>query len=185
MKKLIIGLLATLSISAFALDFSSPAIKDGIIPPQYGTYGKEQFKGMPTLSIPFQWKDAPKGTKEFALVMEDFDAVEAVGVVWIHWVTLIPGNSDSLAINASATDPNLIQGANSWVSKLGGSLPLDEVSRYGGPVPPNKTHTYTMTLYALDKKLNLKKGFYLNELYDAMAGHVLAQKAISGDYIKK
>lgn len=185
MKKLILSLFLLLGVSALALELSSPAIKDDIIEKQYGTYGKDQYKGMPTLSMPFEWKDAPAGTKQFALVMEDFDAVEAVGVIWIHWITLIPGDVHALAPNASNTDPQLIQGENSWWSLIGGSLPKDEVSRYGGPVPPNKTHTYTITLYALDKELDLKKGFYLNQLYDAMEGHILASTVLKAKYVKE
>lgn len=82
---------------------------------------------MPTLSIPFEWENTPKETKQFVLVTEDYDAVEAVGVIWLHWLTLIPGDVNN----------------------------LEENVRYGGPVPPNKTHTYAITIYALDKKLDL------------------------------
>ncbi|SJZ47486.1 hypothetical protein SAMN02745174_00664 [Cetobacterium ceti] len=184
MKKVISLLFFLLSISAFSFQLTSSGMKNGVIEQKYGTYGTDKYEGMPLLSLPFQWKDAPKGTKQFALVMEDFDAVEAVGVVWIHWITLIPGDVDSLPANASATDSHLTQGYNSWWSKLGGSLPLDKVDRYGGPVPPNKTHTYTITLYALNKKLNLKQGFYLNQLYDAMNGHILGKTVLTGKYIK-
>lgn len=81
--------------------------------------------------------------------------MEAVGVIWLHWLTLIPGDVNNLEENASNTNKDLIQGENSWWSILGGSLPKEETARYGGPVPPNKTHTYTITIYALDKKLDL------------------------------
>ncbi|WP_297596089.1 YbhB/YbcL family Raf kinase inhibitor-like protein [uncultured Cetobacterium sp.] len=186
MKKLLLSLFLLLGITSFSLELSSSGIKNGVIDKKYGTYGKDQFHGMPTLSLPLQWENAPKGTKQFALVMEDFDAVEAVGVIWLHWITLIPEDITSLPENASLTNPNLIQGENSWWSLLGGSLPKDEVARYGGPVPPNKTHTYTITLYALDTKLeNLKKGFYLNELYDAMEGHVLEKTVLKAKYLKE
>ncbi|MHA5066769.1 hypothetical protein ACX280_06340 [Cetobacterium somerae] len=79
------------------------------------------------------------------------------------------------------TDSKLIQGENSCWSLIGGSLPKEEE----GPVPPNKTHTYTITLYALDKEIDLKKGFYLNELYDAIDGHVLEKIFLKAKYIKE
>lgn len=183
MKKVILSMLLLLGMPAFALELSSSGVKDGVIEKKYGAYGTEKYRGMPTLSMPFEWKKAPEGTKQFALVIEDFDAVEAVGVVWLHWLTLIPADASSLPENASATDAKLIQGENSWWSLIGGSLPKDEVARYGGPVPPNKTHTYTITLYALDKELDLKKGFYLNQLYDAMEGHVLEKTVLKAKYI--
>ncbi|MGL4510453.1 hypothetical protein [Cetobacterium sp.] len=68
---------------------------------------------------------------------------------------------------------------------MDGSLPKEEVARYGGSVPLNKTHTYTITLYALDKEMDLKKGFYLNELYDAIDGHVLEKTVLKAKYIKE
>ena len=185
MKKVLLSIFLLLGITSFSLELKSSGVKDGVIEKKYGTYGKDQFHGMPTLSMPFEWKDAPTGTKQFALVIEDLDAVEAVGVIWLHWLTLIPGDTNFLPENASATDEKLIQGENSWWSLLGGSLPKDEVARYGGPVPPNKTHTYTITLYALDEELNLKTGFYLNELYDAMDGHVLKKAVLKAKYVKE
>lgn len=185
MKKILLSMFLLLGMTSFALELTSSGIKDGVIEKKYGTYGKDQYRGMPTLSIPFEWKNAPAGTKQFALVIEDFDAVEAVGVIWLHWLTLIPGDAKALPENASATDSKLIQGENSWWSLIGGSLPKEEVARYGGPVPPNKTHTYTITLYALDKGMDLKKGFYLNELYDAIDGHVLEKTVLKAKYIKE
>lgn len=185
MKKVLLGMALLLGMPAFGLELSSSGIQDGVIDKKYGTYGKDQYRGMPTLSMPFEWKEAPAGTKQFALVIEDFDAVEAVGVIWLHWLTLIPGDAKALPENASATDAKLVQGENSWWSLIGGSLPKDEVARYGGPVPPNKTHTYTITLYALDKELDLQKGFYLNQLYDAIEGHVLAKTVLKAKYIKE
>ncbi|MCX3065878.1 YbhB/YbcL family Raf kinase inhibitor-like protein [Cetobacterium somerae] len=97
----------------------------------------------------------------------------------------MPGDVKALSENASATDSKLIQGENSCWSLIGGSLPKEEVDRYEGPVPPNKTHTYTITLYALDKEIDLKKGFYLNELYDAIDGHVLEKIFLKAKYIKE
>nr|WP_297405972.1 hypothetical protein [uncultured Cetobacterium sp.] len=57
-----------------------------------------------------------------------------------------------------------MQGANSWISTMGG-LNKSDASHYGGPAPPDKEHTYSITFYALDTKLELESGFYLNELY--------------------
>ena len=42
--------------------------------------------GMPTYSIPFEIHDAPQGTKSFAVILEDKDAITASGFVWIHWL---------------------------------------------------------------------------------------------------
>lgn len=48
--------------------------------------------------------------------------------------------------------------------------------------PPDKPHTYEIHVYALDTLLNLKNGFYLNELYDAMEGHILDDFTLKGIY---
>lgn len=37
--------------------------------------------------------------------------------------------------------------------------------------PPDKTHLYELHVFALDKLLNLKSGFLLNDLYHLMEGH--------------
>ena len=42
--------------------------------------------GMPSYSIPFEIEDAPEGTKSFAVVLEDKDAISASGFVWTHWL---------------------------------------------------------------------------------------------------
>ena len=51
-------------------------------------------------------------------------------------------------------------------------------NRYCGPQPPDKTHVYTLTVYALDCKLGLSEGYYLNEFRRAIEGHVLAKSVV-------
>ena len=41
---------------------------------------------------------------------------------------------------------------------------------YIGPQPPTTVHHYTLTVYALDSELDLKEGFWLNELLHASEG---------------
>ena len=66
---------------------TSSAIQNGAFEDKYGKRGT-QFSpnGMPTYSIPFEIHDAPQGTKSFAVVLEDKDAITASGFVWIHWL---------------------------------------------------------------------------------------------------
>ncbi|WP_309484983.1 hypothetical protein [Bacillus atrophaeus] len=35
-----------------------------------------------------------------------------------------------------------------------------------------------MLVYALDAELNLQTGFYMNQLYKKMKGHILAERSI-------
>ena len=46
---------------------------------------------------------------------------------------------------------------------------------YVGPQPPDATHDYTLTVYALDQELDLKEGYWLNEFRRAAKVHILAQ----------
>ncbi|WP_429946305.1 YbhB/YbcL family Raf kinase inhibitor-like protein [Bibersteinia trehalosi] len=160
---------------------TSAAIQNGSFADKYGKRGT-QFSpnGMPTYSIPFEIQDAPLGTKSFAVVLEDKDAITASGFVWVHWL-IADLKRTSLAENESLTATDFVQGANSWASVLG-KFELDEASSYGGMAPPNCEHRYELIVYALDCDLNLKKGFRFNDLHFAMQGHILAQASVMGKY---
>ena len=179
-KNILISLTA-LSISAFGFTLESEGIKNSYIQQKYGKYGNQNLNGMPSLSIPLKWNNAPKGTKSYALVMEDLDAIPVTGFSWIHWIAIIPKDNTELKENASLENKNIIQGANSWISTMGG-LNKSDASHYGGPAPPDKEHTYSITFYALDTKLELESGFYLNELYKEMEGHILDKVILKGNY---
>jgi Raf kinase inhibitor-like YbhB/YbcL family protein len=113
--------------SGFVL--TSPAFADGEpIPVEYTCDGEE-------LSPPLAWSGAPEETAAYALIEEDPDANG-----FVHWVVVnIPPDWTEIEEGASwpiGGDP--IEGAN-------GS---GEVG-YAGSCPPNGTHTYVFTLYAL------------------------------------
>lgn len=160
---------------------TSSAIKNGVFEDKYGKRGTEfSPNGMPTYSIPFEIKDAPEGTKSFAVVLEDKDAITASGFVWIHWL-IANLERTSVVENESQSATDYVQGANSWASVLG-KFDLDEASAYGGMAPPNCLHRYELIVYALDSKLDLKPGFRFNDLHFAMQGHILAQAVVMGTY---
>ena len=48
--------------------------------------------------------------------------------------------------------------------------------------PPDRPHTYELHVYALDCRLPLKDGFFVDELYEAMEGHVLDKETVTGRY---
>ncbi|WP_297405966.1 hypothetical protein [uncultured Cetobacterium sp.] len=83
-KNILISLTA-LSISAFGFTLESEGIKNSYIQQKYGKYGNQNLNGMPSLSIPLKWNNAPKS---YALVMEDLDAVPVIGFSWIHWIAV-------------------------------------------------------------------------------------------------
>ena len=120
----------------------------------------------PALSI----NGIPEGTKSLALIMDDPDAMDAVGKVWVHWVVW----------NIDPTKP-FITGNPRESGFVEGVTDFGE-ARYGGPAPPDKRHTYVFKLYALDSKLDLPEGSTKSELEKAMEGHIIEQTQLTGTY---
>jgi len=99
------------------------------------------------------------GPGPWAMIMDDPDAMAAVGKVWVHWLEY--GN----------TDDSVTEGKNDF-GEIG----------YGGPAPPDGQHTYVFKLYELDTDLDLKEGFSKQELEDAMKGHIIAEAKLTGTF---
>ena len=72
----------------------------------------------------------PAGTKSLTIIMDDPDAMGAVGKVWVHWV----------AWNIS---PDVWEYGPGDAAE--GMTDFGEVG-YGGPAPPDKRHTYVFKL---------------------------------------
>lgn len=166
------------------MKLSSTAIVNGFYQDHFGKRGL-QFSpnGMPTFSPQILIENAPENTQYFALFLEDRDAIPVSGFSWIHWVAANiekTGSKTEILENISINAP-FVQGTNSWSGKLGG-LSREEATGYGGMAPPDRPHTYDLYIYALDKRLDLKSGFYANELFKAMDGHILASAKLSAAY---
>lgn len=149
----------------------SSGIVNGIIDDAYGKFGSDFVGDMPCFSIPFEIINEPKGTVSFAVILDDKDSVPVCGFVWQHWLIANLKNSKVVAGESSNINADFIQGTNSW------NMPL-----YGGMAPPDKMHTYDLTVYAIDKELDLEKGFSLESLLKEMEGHVLDSYCLKGKY---
>jgi len=103
----------------------------------------------------------PEETKTLALIMDDPDAMGAVGKVWVHWLKYYDVNDIT----------TIIQGKTDF-GEIG----------YGGPAPPDKRHTYVFKGYTLDTILDLKEGYSKQELEDAMKGHIIAEAKLTGTF---
>ena len=128
------------------------------------------------VSPPLAWKDAPAGTKSFALVVTDPDAPDpkAPKTTWVHWVVYdLPAEATGLreAIPGKGLPPGTLEGSNDW-GRIG----------YGGPCPPIGRHRYVHTLYALDTVLADLDRPTRARLLAAMEGHVLATVELIGTY---
>src|SRR5215468_1530796 len=105
---------------------SSSFSSGGSIPRQFTCEGED-------ISPELSWKNAPSGTKTFALIVHDPDAPRAGG--FTHWVVYnIPASATHIAQSAAKSEKlpdGGIQGKNDF-GQIG----------YKGPCPPSGTHRY-------------------------------------------
>ena len=144
------------------MKLESYAFENGkVIPRKYG------YK-IENLSPPLQISEIPEGTKSLVLIMDDPDAMVAVGKVWVHWVLWnISPNTKEVLENSI---PN---------NSVEGKTDFNEI-RYGGPAPPDKEHTYIFKLYALDISLDLKQGS--TKIEESMKKHILSETRLEGKF---
>ena len=126
------------------------------------------------ISPDLAWKEVPSGTKSFALIVDDPDALTGT---WIHWVYYnIPGDlhelSEGIKNEKQFTDGSR-NGTNSW-GNIG----------YNGPCPPSGTHRYLFKLYAIDTILELSPGATKPELLKSIQGHILGMAELIGTFSK-
>ena len=140
---------------------TSSAFADGGEIPR--EYGYKNGNKVPPLIV----SGIPEGTKSLALIMDDPDAMEPAGKVWVHWVAW---NMD-LTFLPSIENLDKIEGMTDF-GKAG----------YGGPAPPDKRHTYVFKLYALDSMLDLSKESTKADVEKAMKGHIIEQTQLTGTY---
>lgn len=159
----------------------SDAFEKGNIQEKYGKRSDDLVEGIPQLSFPIRWEDAPEGTKSFALVFIDYDNVIGEGIIWVHWLAAnLSASTTRIAEDAARTDESFIQGKNTWAFQLGIDNPV--CNRYGGPAPEDRPHEYELQLYALSDMLDLKDGYYYNEFLRQTRGKVLDTAVIRGVY---
>ena len=172
MKKTILGLICCVSfLLANNFTLTSSDLKGQLTK-------KQEFNGFgctgENISPELSWKDAPKGTKSFAITVYDPDAPTGSG--WWHWVVFdIPSNKTTLASGFGNSDSKeAIQSITDY-GKTG----------FGGACPPvgDKAHRYIFTVHALDiETLGLDKntnaatvGYYINS-------HSIAKASIISYY---
>ncbi|WP_434113179.1 YbhB/YbcL family Raf kinase inhibitor-like protein [Paraburkholderia caffeinilytica] len=168
-RLLYVGLFAVLTFSAataraadgFAV--SSPGLADG------GTLDSSHAAsanncGGGNVSPALQWRNAPAGTKSYAVTIFDPDGAKGLGIV--HWV-LYGVAPSTTGLGAGATPP---AGSVAGTNRTGGP-------GYYGPCPPvgDVPHHYVAQIYALDLAPDaLPAGLTRDALLAAMKDHVLA-----------
>ena len=127
------------------------------------------------ISPELSWSGAPEGTRTFALILHDPDALHRGG--YTHWVLFnLPATLNQIPENVpkNSTFPGGgVQGKND-----------DGKSGYTGPCPPSGSHRYYFHLYAVDRQLDLGENTTKAELEKALKGHVVGQTELMGRYKK-
>ena len=122
------------------------------------------------ISPPLTISQIPENTVSLVIIMDDPDAMAAVGKIWVHWVVwnIDPKNSE---FSENSIPSNCIEGITDF-GEIG----------YGGPAPPDKEHTYMFKLYALDRKLDAIKGSTRKEIQLAMKNHIIEETILQGKF---
>lgn len=129
----------------------------------------------PNISPELAWTTPPGSCAELVLIIEDPDAPRATPAV--HGVTIgIDPSLTGLPENALA-DPSPIPGVRHGSGAMG---------RRGwvGPMPPGShgPHAYVFQLFAVDRKLGLPEKFRLDDVLEAIDGHVVGRARLDGTY---
>jgi hypothetical protein len=149
------------------LEVASPAFADGgEIPAKYSCDGDD-------VPFPLDWSGEPGATQAFVLIFDDPDAPG--DDPYVHWLMydIPPIISGFESVSRDARLPNgAAQGENSR-GDIG----------YAGPCPPEgQTHTYVMTVYALDAALGLAPGASRDDVEAAIEGHVVGAGELRGKF---
>ncbi len=171
MRWIIAALLSTLLVStsfaedannAFALN-TNGFLNEGIMPVLYTCDGKN-------VSPELDWTNTPAKTQSLVLLMTDENAPQRP---FYHWVLYnLPASTTKLAQGLTKAPSGSVMGLNTF-----------EKLQYDGPCPPkDSTHTYTITLYALDTSLKLPDGSNGETVSNAMKDHILGKAVFVGVY---
>ena len=135
-----------------------------------GTVPQEYGKNQSNVNPPLEIDGIPDDAGSLALVVDDPDAVDVVGEIFVHWLvwnvppdlTTIPEDWDVSAA---------VEGENGF-GDVG----------YGGPAPPDEPHTYRFKCFAVDGTLELAAGGTVEDLGPALSGRILARAQVTGTY---
>ena len=126
------------------------------------------------LSPPIEWQGAPRGTRSFALIVEDPDAPSGT---FRHWAAYdIPGDSQRIAEGAGSRQQGaaMQMGTNDFGN-----------TQYDGPQPPSGhgTHHYYFRLFALDvPSLEISEQCSAEDVLSAAQEHVLEEAQTVGTF---
>ena len=158
--------------------FSAPDIPAGSTIPQ-------RFAEENKISPRLVWSGAPAGTRSFALSVTDPDLPAEFNFqrAFAHWLVFdIPAKTRELAEGASGT-PAMPAGARELNSDFV-TFKIPSFGRgYGGPWPPDRSHRYVFTLYALkNEHLDIADDATLEAFATAVLPLTIASQSFTAHY---
>jgi len=143
------------------MKLTSPAFQHNqLIPAKYTCDGDN-------VNPPLHLSNVPADTKSLALIVDDLDAPMGT---WTHW-TWWNASPHTTEIAEHSVPPGAVQGATSFGTP-----------GYGGPCPPSGTHRYHFRLYALNDIISLPATATVDQLNEAIAGHIIEHVDLVGLY---
>ena len=144
------------------MKLTSPEFEqNGKLPEKTGYMGKNVN---PELEI----KNVPETAQTLALILEDPDAKEPAGKIWVHWLTWnIPADTQKIDEEESPG----IEGQTDF-PKPG----------YNGPNPPDGEHELVFKIYALDKELELNQDAGREEFEQTIENHIVDEAELKAVY---
>ncbi|MCD6153391.1 MAG: YbhB/YbcL family Raf kinase inhibitor-like protein [Syntrophobacterales bacterium] len=150
----------------------SSAFKNGdTLPKKYTIDGEKT-------SPPLKWEDVPKGTKSLALTVTDSDT--PMGGIFVHWILYdIPAQVKEIAEGNVPAGAKQLPNSYAAFGEMGAPL----ASGYGPAWPPDKSHRYVFTLYALRvESLGITAAADYNAFRDAALPETLATTTLIANY---
>lgn len=147
------------------LKVTTPAFADGgDIPFENTRYRGNIFPGL-------AWTKGPRGTKSYAVIMQDAD-VNFRGGPLLHWTMYdIPATATKL--DAGMTTPPA-------GSSYGPNVRGPNQAYFGPHTPPGARHHYHFAIFALDQSIPVDPALTYDAMAAAMQGHVLASGEVVG-----
>jgi len=171
-------LLGCTMLPTHAFELTSPDIRPGQQMDEKFTFPGLGCSGT-NLSPALNWQDPPQGTKSFALMVHDPDAVTGGAGIW-HWVIVgIPASATSIEQGAGTVAGDKLPAGSQQIRTDYG------MAGWGGPCPPkgHKPHGYNFTLYALGvEKLDLPPGSTASHAGFVINRNAIGKATLTGTY---
>lgn len=162
--------LAPLLLAAGAFALASPVFRSGGPLAAAQVWNRDGCTGA-NRSPALRWRNAPRGTRSFALTV--FDPNAPTGHGWWHWLAF------DIPPSARALPEGVVPGMAAFGRNDFGTV------GYGGPCPPpGPAHHYVFTLYALRVSRLAPAQPHPNgtDFAALIAGRVLDQATLIGTY---